>query len=180
MSSLLRLKRQQDDFFKSFWSLHITLSFLFIWSWNDKYVHTIPQFPRKPYTIPDQNGQTLYPFSNRNGTKQHTLWRGGIPIWFEKGSIFLPPGPCSFWWQKIVGSVWGEGGWGGGGRAANGQESAIMTNWPNNSSTKWIIKFDAKAFHMQLITKVPAKKETGKIFLVCFFVNAARVEFNNA
>lgn len=33
---------------------------------------------------------------------------------------------------------------------------------------------------MQLITKVPAKKETGKIFLVCFFVNAARVEFNNA
>ena len=41
-------------------------------------------------------------------------------------------------------------------------------------------KFDAKAFHTQLITKVPAKKETGKIFLVCFFVNAARVEFNNA
>ena len=35
----------------------------------------------------------------------------------------------------MVGSVWGEGG-GGGGLAANGQESAIMTNWPNNSSIK--------------------------------------------
>ena len=179
MSSLLRLKRQQEHFFKSFWSLHITLSFLFIWSWNDKYVHRIPQFPRKPYTIPDQDGQTLYPFSNRNGTKNIPFGAAAYLYGLKKG-VFSSPRPPQF---LMAEDSWVSLGWmggGGGGLAANGQESAIMTNWPNNSSIKWIIKFDAKAFHTQLITKVPAKKETGKIFLVCFFVNAARVEFNDA
>ena len=34
-----------------------------------QYVHTLLQFPRKPYPIPDQTGQNLCPFSDRNGTK---------------------------------------------------------------------------------------------------------------
>ena len=91
MSSLLRLKRQQDDFFKSFWSLHITLSFLVIWSWNDKYVHTIPQFPRKPYTIPDQNGQNLSPFSDQNGAKTKPL--GAAPTYMGYIRGLPPPRP---------------------------------------------------------------------------------------
>jgi len=29
----------------------------------------LPYFPRKPYPIPDKNGQSLYPFSDQNGAK---------------------------------------------------------------------------------------------------------------
>ena len=29
----------------------------------------LPLFPRKPHPIPDQNGQNLYPFSDRKGAK---------------------------------------------------------------------------------------------------------------
>ena len=42
---------------------------LFIWNWNDNYVHTLPLFPRKPYPFSDQNGQSVYPFSDQNGAK---------------------------------------------------------------------------------------------------------------
>ena len=28
-----------------------------------------PRFPRKPYSIPDQNGQSVYPFSEQNGAE---------------------------------------------------------------------------------------------------------------
>ena len=50
-------------------NLHISLSFLLIWYWNDKDVHTLLLFPQKPYPIPDQNGQSVYPCSDKNGTK---------------------------------------------------------------------------------------------------------------
>ena len=33
---------------------HISLSFFFIWNRNDRYVRTLPLFPRKPYSIPDK------------------------------------------------------------------------------------------------------------------------------
>ena len=46
MLPLLRSKQQQKRF----------LSFLVIWNWNNKYVHPLPQFPRKSYPTPDQNG----------------------------------------------------------------------------------------------------------------------------
>ena len=40
------------------------------WNWEaHTYVHTFPQFPRKPYLIPDQNGQSLYLFSDQNGAQ---------------------------------------------------------------------------------------------------------------
>ena len=45
------------------------LLFLLIWNWNDKFLHTLPLFPRKPYPIPDQNGQNLYPFSDQDGAR---------------------------------------------------------------------------------------------------------------
>ena len=44
---------------------HITLSFLFIWNWNGKYLHTLPLFHRKPF-----------PFSRPKRRKNHTLWDG--------------------------------------------------------------------------------------------------------
>ena len=43
-------------FFKSISHSHISISFLLIWNWNDRDVHTLLYFPRKPYPIPDQNG----------------------------------------------------------------------------------------------------------------------------
>ena len=64
--TVLRLERQQKDFLKSTSNSHITLSFLFIWNWDDIYVHA---FPRKPYPNSDQNRQSLYPFSDQNGVK---------------------------------------------------------------------------------------------------------------
>ena len=42
MSSLLRLKPQQKYFFKSVSYWHITVSFLFIWNWNDEHNDTQP------------------------------------------------------------------------------------------------------------------------------------------
>ena len=48
MLSLLRLERKQKKHFKSISNSHISLSFLLVWNWNDKYVHTLPLFSRKP------------------------------------------------------------------------------------------------------------------------------------
>ena len=41
-SSLLWLEGQQKNFLKVIYNLQITLSFLFIWNWNNKYIHTLP------------------------------------------------------------------------------------------------------------------------------------------
>ena len=57
------------DFLKSISNSHISLSFLLIWNWNDKYFYSLSWFPRKPYPIPGQNGQGLYPFSGQNSAK---------------------------------------------------------------------------------------------------------------
>ena len=65
--TVLRLERQQKDFLKSTSNSHITLSFLFIWNWNDTYVHG---FLPKPYPSSDQNRQNLYPFSDQNGVRK--------------------------------------------------------------------------------------------------------------
>ena len=67
VSIILRLEAKK--FLKFVSNSHISLSLLLIWNWNDKYVHTLPLFPRKPYLIPDQNGQSVYPFPDQNGAK---------------------------------------------------------------------------------------------------------------
>ena len=60
---------------------HITLSFLFIWNWNGKYLHTLPLFHRKPF-----------PFSRPKRRKNHTLWDGTRhSLWLIKGSIPVTP-----------------------------------------------------------------------------------------
>ena len=52
---LLRLEREQKDLLKCISVSHISLSFFFIWNRNDRYVRTLPLFPRKPYPIPDKS-----------------------------------------------------------------------------------------------------------------------------
>ena len=85
---------------KRFLNSHISLSFLLIWNWKDKYVHTLPLSPRKPYPIPDQNGQSLYHFSDQNSTK--TLFFGAAHTYIAYiGEYPLPPtGTIHFWAEK--------------------------------------------------------------------------------
>ena len=56
---------QLKDFLKSILNSRITLPFLFTY---DKYVHTLPQFPRKLYQIQAKRG-SLHSFLDRNGVK---------------------------------------------------------------------------------------------------------------
>ena len=70
---LTKLERKQKKFSEYILNSHISISFLFIWNWNDKYVHscTLPYFPRKPYPIPHQNGQSVF---RPKRPKTPTLW----------------------------------------------------------------------------------------------------------
>ena len=42
LPSLLRLERKQKHFQKSISNWHMSLSFLLIWNWSDKYFDTLP------------------------------------------------------------------------------------------------------------------------------------------
>ena len=68
MLSLLRLEWKQKNSTNSV-RIRLFLFLLLICNWNDKYVHTLPKFPQKPYPIPDENRQSGYPFSDQNGAK---------------------------------------------------------------------------------------------------------------
>ena len=59
----------RQSFLKSISNSHFTLSFLFSWNWNDDHIDTQPYLLHKPYPIPHQNEQSLYPFSDQNGAK---------------------------------------------------------------------------------------------------------------
>ena len=68
----------------------ISLSFLILsWNWNDKQIHLFPQFLQKPYPIPDQNGQSVYPFSGQNGAK--TLPNGVAHTYIVYVRVYPPP-----------------------------------------------------------------------------------------
>ena len=67
------------------------LSFLLIWNWNNKYVHIRSLFPWKTYSIPDQNEQSVYPFSDQNGGK--TLPFGAAHTYTAYIGEYPPPNP---------------------------------------------------------------------------------------
>ena len=56
--------------------------------WNDDHIDTPPQFLRKPYSIPDQNGQCVPVFRPKR-RKNPTRWGGTYLHGFYKG---VPPG----------------------------------------------------------------------------------------
>ena len=72
MSSL-----QQKDFLKSISNSRITLSFLFIWNWNDEYTIVVPSY--KPYPIPDQIGKIYTRFQTKMSQKPYPIGRH-IPV----------------------------------------------------------------------------------------------------
>ena len=78
MSSLLRLEQQQKRFLK----IHFEFAYLSLFR-----IETIalPQFPRKPNPIPDQNEQSLYPFSDQNCAK--SLLFGEAPSSETQGQL---------------------------------------------------------------------------------------------
>ena len=82
MSSLLKIRTPTKRFLKiyfEFASPGITISFLLIWSSNDKYIHTLSKFPRKPYPIPDQKSKVYTCFYTKTMQKRYPLGRH-IPI----------------------------------------------------------------------------------------------------
>ena len=77
MSSLLRLELKPN---RRFLRIHFDLDLLLfilslvIWKWNNKrsYTFVVP-WTRKSYPIPEQNGQNVYPFSDQNARRNHTI-----------------------------------------------------------------------------------------------------------
>ena len=89
MSSLLRLERQQKTFLKL--RVEFTyFSFFLIYKMTITFVHFL-SFSRKPYPIPDRSGESLYPFSNRNGAK--TIPLRHLPYWLIQG---IPSGVLNY------------------------------------------------------------------------------------
>ena len=88
MSSLLRLapppknkQIPQDAFRVRSYSLGIeTINTLTLYPFIDS-LPPSKTIPREPYPIPDQNGQSVYPFSDLKGPKRYPMWRPK-PIWF--------------------------------------------------------------------------------------------------
>ena len=82
MSSLLRLGHQQKDFLKSVLNFHhlvlLFLSYSFGVQNNDKYIHTLSKFPRKPYPIPDQKSKVYTRFYTKT-----------MRNWYPSGGTYL-------------------------------------------------------------------------------------------
>ena len=67
---LLRLERKQTNL--SNLSIRIRIFLFLSYSFGIETINTSihsREFPRKPYSIPHQNGESVYPFSDQNGPK---------------------------------------------------------------------------------------------------------------
>ena len=60
---------QTKIFFKSISNSHISLSFLLIWNWNDKYVHTLRSFLESHTPFQTKMGKVYTRFQTQNGAK---------------------------------------------------------------------------------------------------------------
>ena len=89
--TITQIRAETKKFFKGISNSHISISFLFIWNWNGKYVHTFPQFPRKPHPIPNPNGQSVYyQFSDQKGPK--TIPFGAVHTYLDYIREYPPGG----------------------------------------------------------------------------------------
>ena len=88
MLSLLRFERKQNNYSNPF---RIRIFLFLSYSFGIKTISTFiqPVFPRKPYPIPDQNGKSVYLFSDQNGAQNPTRWGGTYLYSLYKG---VPPG----------------------------------------------------------------------------------------
>ena len=80
MLSLLRLERKQKIIQFQI-RIFLFLSNSFGIETINTFTHSLVQFPRTPYPIPDQNGQGVYPFPDQlTAPKPYPMGRH-IPIW---------------------------------------------------------------------------------------------------
>ena len=87
MMSLLRLERKQKNYSNpSRIRIFLFLSYSFGIETVNTFIHYV--VPLKPYPIPDQNGQSLDPFSGQKGRKNPTQWGGTHLYGVYKG---VPP-----------------------------------------------------------------------------------------
>ena len=70
-------RAQTKNLFKCISNLYISISFLFIWNWNDNYVHTGSRSSFEKRTRFHTPGQSLYPFSDPTAQKPYPLGRRG-------------------------------------------------------------------------------------------------------
>ena len=73
------LERQQKGFLKSISNSHIILSFLFIWNWNDKYVHALPNSLENHTRIQTKIGKVYARFQSKTAQKPYP-WGRYIPV----------------------------------------------------------------------------------------------------
>ena len=75
-------------FFKTISNSHIFLSFLLIWNWNDKYVHTLRSFLKNNTRSQTKMGKENTRFDTKTAQKdQKTRWSGTYLYRLYKGVI---------------------------------------------------------------------------------------------
>ena len=93
MLSLLRLERKQKNI-QAISNSHISLSFLLIWNWNDKYVHTLRSSLENHIRFQTKMGKVYTGFRPKR-RKSSTRWGGTYLYGLYKG---VPPLPVSYPW----------------------------------------------------------------------------------
>ena len=88
------IRAQTKNFFKCISNWHISISFLFIWNWNDNYVHTGSRNSFENPTRFHTPGQSLYPFSDPSGAKTLPFGEAHTNMaWYIKEFPTPPPSP---------------------------------------------------------------------------------------
>ena len=90
MLSLLRLECKQKKLFQSIWNLYISLSFLLIWNWNDKCVHTLHSTLKSHTRFQTKMGLVYTGF--KTITAQNPYLMGRIYLYGLYKGIPSPPG----------------------------------------------------------------------------------------
>ena len=93
-----RLELKQKDFLKTISNSLITLSFWFIWNWNDKYAHTctpVVSFKTILDSRPKWASLSVFRAKRR---KNHTVWGDRYLYGLYKGAL----SPGSKWWSTLI------------------------------------------------------------------------------
>ena len=97
---IAEIKTATKRFLEMHFEFEYYTSFSFIWNWNDAHIDIQPWFLRKPYPIPDQNGQNLYPFSDQNCAK--ALSSGAAHTYMAYIRDYPPPPPTLPGWLSTL------------------------------------------------------------------------------
>ena len=88
---LPRLERKNKKIIQSISNLHISLSFLLIWNWNDKYVHTLRSSLENHTRFQTKMGKVYTRFQTKTALKPYLIGGGTYLSGLYKG---VPsPGP---------------------------------------------------------------------------------------